>query len=201
MAKQPSPKGGMSRVRFIMLEAEIPEGDLSQITTAIQNALKPATVIQQRLSAQASTPALADSSPHGEAIEAEVELEVAAVEATPSKSNRAPRVRKPTTPEVLDLDLTSGVSLESFAGEHPPTSEPERNLVVAVWFKEHRDTPAITAAHVYTAYRHMKWPAGFADFSWPLRALKKDQLVTSPGRGEFAVNHLGIDRVHRLKSG
>jgi hypothetical protein len=40
MAKQPL-EAGSSRIRFIMLDAEIPEGNLSQITSAIQNALKP----------------------------------------------------------------------------------------------------------------------------------------------------------------
>lgn len=41
MVKKPKHGNGTSRVRFIMLEAELPDGDLSQITSAIQNALKP----------------------------------------------------------------------------------------------------------------------------------------------------------------
>ncbi|MES0100947.1 hypothetical protein [Mesorhizobium sp. M0019] len=40
MAKQSTSKNGTSRIRFIMLDAEIPEGDLNQITLAIQNALR-----------------------------------------------------------------------------------------------------------------------------------------------------------------
>ena len=33
--------GGTSRIRFIMLDAELAEGDLTQIAQAIQNALRP----------------------------------------------------------------------------------------------------------------------------------------------------------------
>jgi hypothetical protein len=48
MAKSAGKSGGTSRIRFVMLDAEIPDGDLSQITQAIHNALKPATIVQQR---------------------------------------------------------------------------------------------------------------------------------------------------------
>jgi len=185
-----------------MLDAEIPEGDLSQITAAIQNALKPTTIIQQRLPAQPTPASVIDSDRdmdfmEGDAFTAE-EQEVIRPAAKPP---RAPKTRKPTTPAVLEIDLTSEVSLEDFANEHPAKSEPERNLVVAAWFKEHRDTPAITAAHVYTAYRMLKWSVGFEDFSWPLRALKKDKLMSSASRGEYTINHLGIDRVRKMGKG
>ncbi|HJS87087.1 MAG TPA: hypothetical protein VJ779_16645 [Acetobacteraceae bacterium] len=167
MAKQPPAKSRTSRIRFIMLDAEISEGDLSQITSAIQNALKPTAIIQQRLPSQSAAPALIDNSGGGEingneAIE--VEEQQAALTESP-KAPRTPRVRKPKTPDVLELDFTSGVSLKSFAEQHPPTSELERNLVIAAWFKECRDLTAVTAAHVYTGYRHLKWSTGFADFS------------------------------------
>lgn len=200
MAKQPNSKNGTSRIRFIMLDAEIPEGDLSQITAAIQNALKPhTTFIQQRLPAQ-STAALSPGSAGGEV---EYEEEVFEPEddnsstAAPRQA-RETRPRKPTVPKVLELDLTSGESFESYAIEHAPKSEPDRNLVVLAWFKEHRPDEAVTANHVYTCYRAMKWPSGIDDFSWPLRALKKEQLVTSTGRGQYAINHLGIARVEKM---
>jgi hypothetical protein len=202
MAKQPSSRGGASRIRFIMLDAEIPEGDLGEITTAIQNALKPAAIIQQRLpSQQVSLKAIASngSGAGSEAVDeqfAEAEDEEQAETETPRM--RESRPRKPTVPKVLELDLTSGVSLESFAKEHLPKTEPERALVVAAYFKEHRGEDAITVNHVYTCYRAMKWPSGIEDFSWPLRYLKKEQLMASPGRGQYAINHLGVARVQKL---
>lgn len=202
MAKQPTSKGGTSRIRFIMLDAEIPDGDLSQITLAIQNALKPVTVVQQRLPSQnggASVvmEALRDADIGDEDL-IDIDPDVIAPAAKPARSVKP---RKPTTPDVLELDFASDVSLESFASEHPAKSEPERYLVIAAWFKEHRDTPAITTAHVYTGYRILRWSVAIEDFGWPLRSLKKDKLMSSPARGEYAINHLGIDRVHKLGKG
>ncbi|GAA0767975.1 hypothetical protein [Brevundimonas olei] len=198
MAKQPLSKSGTSRIRFIMLDAEIPEGDLSQITAAIQNALKPTTIIQQRLPAQAQALA-SDAELEPFEVEA-VEFEHAETSPAP-KSPRASKPRKPTTPEVIDLDLTSDVSLASFADEHSSTSEPERYLVIAAWLKEHRDTPTVTTAHIYTCYRSLGWSVAIEDFGWPLRQLKKDKYMASVSRGEFAINHLGIARVNKLGRG
>ena len=202
LAKQSATKSGTARIRFIMLDAEIPEGDLNQITVAIQNALKPTTtVVQQRL-----VSSLGSQAPRDYASEEDEEADVADVgfaeeaEATPqSKAPKQPR--KPTVPKVLDLDLTSGVSFERFANRHPPKNDTERNLVVLAWYKEHRSDEAVTANHVYTCYRAMKWPSGIDDFSWPLRALKKEQLVKSTGRGQYEINHLGIARVESMGSG
>lgn len=203
MAKQPTSKSGTSRIRFIMLDAEIPEGDLSQITAAIQNALKPTTtVIQQRLPA-ASNVQLSSQGGQDEDLDAEfteAELPEEAEAATP-RSREPKQPRKPTVPKVLDLDLTTGVSFESFAGDHPPKNDTERNLVVLAWYKEHRPDEHVTSNHVYTCYRAMKWPSGIDDFSWPLRALKKEQLVKSTGRGQYEINHLGIARVESMGSG
>ncbi|MGX9178684.1 hypothetical protein [Mesorhizobium sp. BHbdii] len=201
MAKQPTSKNGTSRIRFIMLDAEIPEGDLSQITLAIQNALKPTTtIVQRRLLSQ--TPAALQNGVQDEEMEAEDELvdagEDAQTESAAVRPSREARPRRPTVPKVLELDLTSGASFEAFASEHAPKNDTERNLVVLAWFKEHRPDEAVTANHVYTCYRAMKWPSGIDDFSWPLRALKKEQLVTSPHRGQYAINHLGIARVEKL---
>ena len=82
MAKQTIAKGGTTKVRFIMLEAEGAEGDLAQIASAIQSALKPnTTVIQQRVISNAMpTPALPDAADEVEqfAEDDEADVEVAA---------------------------------------------------------------------------------------------------------------------------
>ncbi|MCV3243012.1 winged helix-turn-helix domain-containing protein [Mesorhizobium sp. ZC-5] len=201
MAKQQLSKGG-AKVRFIMLEADIPDGDLSQITAAIQNALKPTTIVQQRLNGSSpATVMLAGGngqmSENAEVIDLEEQEEVP----SPPKTSRPARPRKPTTPEVLDLDFSSDLSLVNFAEQHPAETEPEKNLVIAAWFKEHRDTPAVTTAHIYTGYRVIGWSVGFEDFGWPLRYLKKEKLMSSSSRGSYEINHLGLDKVQKLRSG
>lgn len=201
MAKSPQSKTGTARVRFIMIDAEIPEGDMSQITAAIQNALKPTTtIIQQRLPPHAPTGLVSDLS--SDDSESDDLIEFGDDEPAPvaAKSTREARPRKPTVPKVLDLDLTSGVSFEAFANERSPKNDTERNLVVLAWFKENRPDEPVTANHVYTCYRAIKWPSGIDDFSWPLRALKKEQLVTNPARGQYVINHLGIARVEKMGS-
>lgn len=201
MAKQPTSKNGTSRIRFIMLDAEIPEGDLSQIASAIQNALKPTTtIIQQRLPAQVAA-ALpngstgADAESDKEVIELEND---ATTEAFPPRQQREARPRKPTSMKVVELDLTSDQSFESFANEHLPKNDSERNLVALAWFKEHRPDEVVTGNHVYTCYRAMKWPSGIEDFPSILRSLKAQQLVKSVGRGQYEINHLGIARVAKM---
>ena len=64
MAKQPASKSGITKVRFMMVEAEGSDADLSQIFAAIQSAVKPTTtIIQQRLpSSHVSQAALTDAS-------------------------------------------------------------------------------------------------------------------------------------------
>lgn len=201
MAKQPTTKGGTARIRFIMLDAEIPEGDLSQITTAIQNALKPTTtIIQQRLPSHATVAALpTGTSEADEEFDSEtIELEGEAPAETTPRQPREARPRKPTSMKVLEIDLTSDPSFESFAAEHMPKNDTERNLVALAWFKEHRPNEVVTANHVYTCYRVMRWPSGIDDFSSILRSLKAQQLVKSVGRGQYEINHLGIARVEKL---
>lgn len=200
MAKQPVSKGGTSRIRFIMLDAEIPEGDLSEITAAIQNALKPTTtIIQQRLPSRATHALPNDSAlPVQDADDEQVEVEEDSGSEAPARAPREAKPRKPIAMKALDLDLKTEPSFESYANTHVPKNDTERNLVALAWFKEHRPDEVVTANHVYTCYRAMRWPAGIDDFASILRSLKSQQLVTSPGRGQFAINHLGIDRVERL---
>ncbi len=200
MAKQHTTKGGTSRIRFIMIDAEIPEGDLNQITAAIQNALKPnTTIIQQRLPSSTVMPRIGANDAQVEFSEEE-DLEIEADEIPAPKPPKSARARKPATPEVLEFDFTSDVSLKSFAEQHSAENEPERCLVIAAWFKEHRSTPSVTTSHVYTGYRVAEWPAGLEDFGWPLRHLKKDKLMSSSARGSFDTNHIGLEKVRKLRT-
>lgn len=203
MAKGTTGKtGGSSKIRFIMVEAEIADGDVGQITQAIQNALRtstPATASQR----------LAGPSVKAVARDTELELdedfeeaEIVEIEA-PAKPARAktPRTAKPA-PEVLELDMTSEVSLAAYVQGANPKSNAKRFLLIAAWFKEHRDTPLVTASHIYTGFRSLKWSVNIPDFSQPLRDLKFTQYMTTPGeKGHYAINHLGIAEVDKLRAG
>jgi hypothetical protein len=57
----------------------------------------------------------------------------------------------------------------------------------------------VTPAHIYTAFKWLKWPLTVKDFSQPLRQLKSDQLFGSSEKGTYTVNHVGLQRVAELK--
>jgi hypothetical protein len=183
-----------------MVEAELPDGDIGQITQAIQNALRPSSTVQRI----ASVPEAKTIVPP--AVEREVQTFEAAEsidgDESPPPATKPLRARKPpTAPTVLHLDLTTQPSLEEFTQRANPKNHYERFLVVAAWFKSSRDTNAITVAHVYTCYRALKWQANISDFGQPLRDLKRKQYFTSPEKGHYEINHLGISEVEKLQSG
>lgn len=207
MAKALPKAPGTSRVRFIMVEAEMADsGDLSQITQAIQNALRPAPT-SMRLGGSAHPRANGAAANgggvasqvvevNGEEIEEQDDADTAEEEAPASSAPRPPR--KIRTPKVLDVDLTTAPSFAEYAADRNPPSHMMRYLTVAAWFKLHRSTDAITADHVYTCYRAVKWPSDIGDFSQALRDLKGRQHVNSAGRGLYAINHLGLQEVENL---
>lgn len=138
MAKATSPKApGASRIRFIMVEAEMADaGDLSQITQAIQNALRPATT-----SVRLTGPTHARSNGGGastqsgetvvdadeeEAVGQDADMEAA--DASRSTSDTPRRARKLRSPEVLELDLTTEPSFAQFAEDKEPDEQPEAVL-------------------------------------------------------------------------
>lgn len=196
MAKSNSTKSGPTKLRFIMIDAEISEGDLNQITQAIQNALKP-PVVPSRL-ALSNSQGVNGAAHVAEPLAAEPEDEEQEDEDIAPAKPKTSAPRKPSTPKVLDLDLTGDPSWDEFATEKAPKNDTERFLTVAAWFKLHKQIDAITTDHVYTCYRAAKWPTAIEDFNGPLRSLKHKQLVGSPTRGQYTINHLGLARVDEL---
>jgi hypothetical protein len=201
MAKNSAQRAaGPARVRFIMVEAEMPDGDLTHITQAIQNALRPPAGATRAI-AQVPRPAhVAGSTAAEPEIEptedAEIVLEASQDNASASARPKMPRRHRP--PKVLDLDLTTEPSFASYAGAKNPTSDAMKYMVVAAWFKQHRSVEAITPDHVYTCYRAIKWPSDISDFAQPLRNLAFRQLVDKREKSSYAINHLGMAEVDKL---
>jgi hypothetical protein len=208
MAKSSNKGGGdgSSRIRFIMLEAELGDGDFSQITQAITNALRPTQVVQRLIPVPAmagsvipteegveeqDAEVVSEESPEGSAIGGRASARVVS-----SKSKGRPR-----SPKVVDVDLTSEPSFSGFVARKHPPSDQKRFLVVCAWFKEARGVDAITIDHVYTCYRSAGWPTNISDFDGHFRQLLKRQLVSRTNPGTYAINHLGIAEVEKLGAG
>jgi hypothetical protein len=193
---------GPARVRLVILEAESPDGDLSQVMQAAQNALRPAenvTVMRRAITAPpktASSAEVVDVPPAEETTEVEQEEQTS----PPSTTSRT-RKSKPRSPKVIPLDLKSGdVPFEAFAQSKKPTTHAARNLVVAAWFKLHRAIDTITMDHVYTCYREVNWPSGLEDFGLILRQLKGRKVMDGKGAGLYAINHIGLNDVSKMGS-
>jgi hypothetical protein len=118
------------------------------------------------------------------------------------KQNSGSKSRSKTvrSPEVLELDLTTGsMPLEQFCQSKNPDSDNMKYLVIAFWLKKYRKITAITADHIHTCYRHMGWNTPRYPIQ-PLRDLKSRQqwMSKSEGVGEYAINHIGENEVSKM---
>lgn len=187
MPKSVAKGGGASRIRFVMFDAEVAEGEIGQITSAIQNALRAPAPIVQRIAAPAAIKVPETMNGHEPELEVEVEEIEGAAETTPARP-RAPRKAAPK-PSVIDFDIASEPPLSLMVD---PKSNHKRYLRIAAWLHDHRNIEAVTADHIYTCYRHLGWPTDILDFAQPLRELKHKQYFTTPERGKYAINQLGL---------
>jgi len=188
-----------------MLDAELAEGDLTQVVQAIQNALRPNPAIQSRgvaapaLSANVHAPHIEDIQPIVE--EHEMSDDAEKPVAKSARSERVSKPRKYPSAEVIEVDLISPPSFADYIADKKIDSDVDRFLTVAAWFKECRQVNEITANHVYTCYRAAHWPSSIEDFAQPLRNLKFRKLMTSPSRRLFSINHIGLAQVAALSNG
>lgn len=205
MAKGSGNRGdGRSKIRFIMLEADLGEGDLDQVTQAIANALRPSAPVVQRLVSSGPPVASRPTDVEDAEILEEEGDDVQVVSAPRSKEKGSSGPRQYGSPKVLeDVDLESSVSFADFAAERNPVSVADKYLTVAAWFKLHRNTDAISMHHVYTCFLHprVKWSTKIDDFGGMLRYHKKRNRMTSPSRGLYAINHIGLAEVNMYGSG
>lgn len=198
MAKGASSKSGSSRIRFVMLEADIADGDLAQITHAIQNALRPAQAAQQPrlISAGSSANSHEDEGMDDPDLGGGDFIEVEAP--APKRRSSKPRVAK--TPTVLnDIDFKSEPALEDFAAEFDIKTDVDRYLCVALWFREARAVDGVTVDHIYTAFRLLGWPTSSRDFSKPLRNLRDEQALTGGTKDGFTLTLIGAGKIEKKK--
>jgi hypothetical protein len=119
-----------------------------------------------------------------------------------SKLNSAPKSRSKTvrSPEVVDLDLTTGsMSLEQFCQSKNPDADHKKYAVIAFWLKKYRNMPVVTADHIHTCYLHMNWHTPRSP-AQPLRDLKSRHRWFNKGEGvgEYAINHIGDNEVSKM---
>ena len=182
-----------------MLEADLSDGDLSQVTTAIQNALKPVQPATRIV--QIPVGSLSDNSADvlaDEQLDNEIELETDIAPEPKRTRSTTPRTRSFPTPKVVPVDWSVTPSVEDFMKAHPAKTSNDKFLAVLAWFKEAADKEAITVDEVYTTFRKLGWPTNIKDFSQPLRDLKGQQVIGGGSKAGFTINHIGLDRVRKF---
>jgi hypothetical protein len=204
MAKYSSGRGGSnSRIRFVMVDAEIAEGEIGPIAAAIQNALRGTG---SNANYRIAPPKLAPSNGNdAQAQDAEIEVEQPGevLEEGIENKPRSTKVRRTVsrTPNVVPVDMNEEVSLASFAQGKDAKSQHKKYLIASAWLKEHRGIDAVTDDHIYTCFKSMGWSTSIPDFSQPLRDLKaKHRYYEKTDKG-YEINHLGLDYVKKLGGG
>lgn len=186
-----------SRIRFVMVEAELAEGDVGQLTQAIQNALRTPSIPTARRLATTSAPREAPVEQETESDVEDVE-DKESVETSPASRARPSYRKPPPTPDVVPIDMNADVSLATFAHGKDAKSQHKKYLISAAWLKECRGVDAVTADHIYTCFRSMSWPTNILDFWQPLRDLKAKKYFGKNDKGEYEINHIGLDYVKKL---
>src|SRR5271168_3810684 len=127
-----SPKQS-NKIRFVLLEADLSDGNLSELTHAITNALKPSVQAPSKLltrtAAQVLPPAT-DDIPEAEVEEAE-EPELTNSSTPPAAEKKPAQKKKYKQPEYVELDWTGtgGSTFKDFAREKNPKSKARKYLV------------------------------------------------------------------------
>lgn len=145
------------------------------------------------------SPLADESSPEEVRIpEREPETEVMPENGTGSSSEKPRKFPKPKF--LSELDLTAAeVKLEDFFQQKNPQEMGDKYLVVIAWFDEHRKVTPITANHIFTAFKSLGIQSELPeDIGWPLRYLKKQNLIDSAGRGAFKIIWNGTQAVEKM---
>lgn len=192
MAKNSKPTG-ISRIKFIMFDAEIADDQIHSVTQALTQALRGSAPIVKRLPAAPVSPLNGNGAAEEvqeDLFDQEDEAEAAA-DITPAAQKAPRKKRVGPKPNQIPIDTDSEPKLSTLVDGK---SNHKRYLAIAAWLHDHRNTPVITQDHIYSCYRLLGWPIDIADFGQPLRELKFKQYFESPEKGKYAINQLGLQK-------
>ncbi len=188
-----------NKIRFVLVEADISDGNLSELTQAITSALRP-SVAPVRQITRTATPTLPPA-PNGAQDTEEEELDEVVVEepANGDLPDDSKPAQKKTfkVPEYLPELVAGekGKAFKEFAAEKAPSSKKKKYLVATYWLKEHGDSPTVNANKIYTCFKTAGWSTGFNDWNQTFHNLVHSEHLRKVGSGEFAINPLGEDAV------
>jgi len=203
--RKASPTGSeRSKVRILFVDADLAPGDIQELTQALTTAIRPTSVIVRNGAPQRLATSPTSSDGHGSS-EAEVEVvdaELADESVTDAPVPKSGPSRKRTyrKPMPVEMDMkASGKPFEDFAKDKAPSAHRGRYLVAAAWLHDFAKLETISSDHVFTCYKVAGWTFDVADPTMTFRQLKAEGLGSAKG-GNFAINHLGLAEVEKMKS-
>jgi hypothetical protein len=192
-----------NKIRFVLVEADISDGNLSELTNAITNALKPSYPFVQRPTLpRTTTPQILPPAPNGD--EPEIEdteepetVETESAEEGTTSTPKAPRKKTYKQPQYLpDLFADKGAVFKEFAKERAPKNKQQKYLVAAFWLKEHGNNPTVNADKIFTCFKTAGWSVGVLDWAQPFHNLVHSKEMRKEGN-EWVINPLGEDTVNK----
>ncbi|WP_146006732.1 hypothetical protein [Bradyrhizobium forestalis] len=144
MAKSAKPSG-TSRIKLIVLDAEVADDQIHTLTQALTNALRGSSPPPARR--LAPIPALNGHVEEPEESDIQDGVEDGEItELAPTKPrSTTPRKTAVVTPELMDIDFNSyEVPLATFAAGYKTDAQTARYLVACAWFQEHGDVTKVT---------------------------------------------------------
>jgi hypothetical protein len=203
--KRDNKTGSKGKMTVMIFQLEGDDSTLQEgfrtISTALNNVISPrATVRALPASATATTEtqSISDSD-----VSEELEPDVEPLRTEPSQPSA--RRSKFKSPEVLDLDLTTGdVPLKSLLEPHADKSIKTRYLLTAYWLLKHRAIKDVSPDHIHTCFRHMG--AGWRtpkNAGQALREMKSREQWFHKGdeRGTYKLNHVGESTAEQILAG
>ncbi len=190
--------GGTSKFRFVLLEGDFQEGEIAQVTQAIQNVFRGSTTVSSRQVSRPASPALLEADADQIDNDEDV-IEGGALDAEPSrpKAPRKARVAKVPNP-VNDLDVKSDPSLKDFVSDYEAKTGFDKYLLIALWLRDARNINAFTVDYIYTCFKLLGWSTNSTDFSKPLRNLADNKFLSGDSKG-YSLSLTGAGRIEDKK--
>jgi hypothetical protein len=116
--------------------------------------------------------------------------------AKPERKRKAPRI----PPLLKDFDHNAGeMPLETYMKQKDISTQTNKYLVLAAWFKKYKEVEEIGTSHIYTCFQLLDWPAP-DDMGQPFRDLKKRDSYFENGskNGLWKITIIGLNIVDKM---
>jgi len=84
---------------------------------------------------------------------------------------------------------------KAYAEQQAPKSDNRKYIVIAAWFKKHRDQDVVTTDHIFTCNQKMGWKTQ-KDVGQPFRYMRKRSYFEAAGRNPQKITHIGLDQLN-----